>query len=102
MSTTFFAPDAPAATREWAINMSSSNAGALTIALGLDTHKAIDERGMVAGEVSALVILAAIREQDTSGFGDMEPEQRYLMFRMRELRTLAEAAEAHNSTVAWA
>lgn len=95
MSTTFFAPDAQAATEGLEINMSGSNAGQLTILLGLDTHAGIDERGMVAGEASALVILAAIRDQDTSGSG-------YLVWRMRELRTLAEAAEAHNSIVAWA
>jgi hypothetical protein len=95
MSTTFFAPDAPAATEGLEINMSSSNAGMLTILLGLDTKAAIDERGMVAGEMSAPRILTAIRQQDATGSD-------YFAFRMRELRALAEAANAYGSTVAWA
>lgn len=95
MSTTFFAPDAQAATERWEINTSTANAGELTVTLGLDTHADIEARGMVAGEASALVILAAICAQDTTGSGE-------LVWRMRELRTLAEAAEAHNSIVAWA
>jgi len=95
MSTTFFAPDAQAATKGLEINMASANAAELTVFLDLDTHAEIDARGMVAGEASALVILAAIRQWDTTGSG-------YLFSRMCELRTLAEAAEAHNSIVAWA
>lgn len=95
MSTTFFAPDAQAATGHLDLNMSATNAGRLTILLGLDTKAAIDERGMVAGEVSALRVLAAIRQQYATGCGE-------LLAGISELRALAEAAEAHNSTVAWA
>lgn len=94
MSTTFFAPSAQAVTEHLALNVSATTAGRLTILLGLDTKAAIDERGMVAGEVSAARVLTAIRQQDATGGGDL--------YGIRELRALAEAANAHGSTVAWA
>jgi hypothetical protein len=96
LSTTFFAPGAPAIA-DLSVNMASANAADLTVMLGLDSYADIRARGMVAGEVSALVILAAIRERDLDSM-----RSSYSAARLRDLRTLAEAAEAHGVLVAWA
>jgi hypothetical protein len=97
MSVTFFAPDAQAATQDLEINMASVNAGQLTVLLDLDTQAAIQERGMVAGEFAAATVVAACRGWNLDTMAD-----RYMAERVRELAALAEAAQKHGSTVAWA
>lgn len=97
MSTTFFAPDAPAATEHLEFNISSTNAGELTTFVGLDTRDAIGERGMVAGEFPAAEVVAAVRSHMQG-----EIRSNYIAARMRDLLALAEEANRHGSTVAWA
>lgn len=98
MSTTFFAPDAQAATEHLSFNLSESNAGELVVFVGLDTIPQIVERGMVAGEASGAEIKAAIM----SALAACVPPTAYLAMRLYELHDLAEAAETHGATVSWA
>lgn len=97
MSTTFFAPDAQAATEHLEFNISTTNAGELTIFVGLDTQVDIDERAMVAGEFAAAFVAAKVREHMQG-----EIRSNYIAARMRDLLALAEEADRHGSTVAWA
>jgi hypothetical protein len=96
MSVTFFAPDAQAATETLEVNLSNTNAGQLTVALGLDTIEDINGRGMVAGEVPAEQLAQAAARLIGEGVSV------YRITCLMALYDLAEAAKAHGSTVAWA
>lgn len=98
MTTSFWAPEARSQARELEFNLGESNAGELVVFVGLDTIPQIVERGMVAGEASGTEIKAAIM----SALAARVPPTAYLAKRLYELYALAEAAEAHNSIVAWA
>jgi hypothetical protein len=96
MSTSFFAPEAAVATRHLTFNLSATNAGNMLVLAGLDTFDAMDDRGMVAGELPAAQVAQA------AATALAEATDPYMTMRLRELRDLAEAAVLHGSTVAWA